>query len=171
MSFIRKVLRPINSIFRDIFINGLAAMPIMPRPFRYLLYRLYGIDVHTTKLKGACFFENSKVRIGRGTFINHGCIFANSNSVEIGENCSLAYEVMLCTATHEVGTHYKRAGKAISSPIKIGNGCWIGARATIMPGVTIGDGCVVATGALVTKDCEPDGLYMGVPAKRIKTLN
>ena len=170
MSIVKKILKPFNSIFRDIFINGIAAMSIIPRPVRFLLYRLYGMDVRTIKLKGGCFFENSQVRIGRGSFINHGCVFANSKPIEIGENCSLAYEVMLCTATHEIGDANKRAARSIKKPIKIGNGCWLGARSTVLADVTIHDGCVIAAGAVVTRDCAPKGLYAGVPARRIKDL-
>ncbi|MGI2292887.1 acyltransferase [Paenibacillus sp. GXUN7292] len=64
----------------------------------------------------------------------------------------------------------KRAGESDRKPVTIGKGCWIGARATILPGVTVGDGCVIAAGAVVTKDCEPDSLYAGVPAIKIKSI-
>ena len=53
-------------------------------------------------------------------------------------------------------------------PIIVGDGCWIGANSLIMPGVTIGNGVVIAAGSVVTKDCESDCLYGGVPAKKIK---
>jgi maltose O-acetyltransferase len=52
--------------------------------------------------------------------------------------------------------------------VRIGDRCWIGARATILPGVSIGDGTVVAAGAVVTKDCEPGAVYGGVPARRLR---
>ncbi|MCR4913326.1 MAG: acyltransferase [Lactobacillus sp.] len=55
-------------------------------------------------------------------------------------------------------------------PVKIDDGCWIGANVTILPGVHIGKGCVIGAGAVVNKDCEPNGVYVGVPAKRIKDL-
>lgn len=54
--------------------------------------------------------------------------------------------------------------------ITVGDGCWIGTNVTILPGVNIRNGCVIGAGSLVTKDCEPNGLYVGVPAKRIKEL-
>jgi maltose O-acetyltransferase len=53
----------------------------------------------------------------------------------------------------------------------IEDGCWIGAGATILPGVTVRAGCIVASGAIVTKDCEPNGLYAGNPARRIRELD
>lgn len=62
-------------------------------------------------------------------------------------------------------------GEEYTFPTLIKDGCWVGANVTIIPGVTIGEGCIIAAGAVVTKNCEPDGLYAGVPAKRIKDLN
>jgi len=69
-----------------------------------------------------------------------------------------------------IGTSDKRAGVSINNPIRIEDGCWIGANVIVMPGITIGKGCIIGTGSLVTKDCPPNGLYVGVPAKRIKDL-
>lgn len=55
-------------------------------------------------------------------------------------------------------------------PIKIGDNCWFGANVSVMPGVTIGEGCVIAAGAVVTKDMPANSLIAGVPAKVIKTI-
>lgn len=54
--------------------------------------------------------------------------------------------------------------------VRIGMGTWIGAGAVVLPGVTIGPGCVVAAGAVVVRHCEPNGLYAGVPARRVKEI-
>jgi maltose O-acetyltransferase len=56
-------------------------------------------------------------------------------------------------------------------PVTIEDGCWIGANATVLPGVRIAGGTVIAAGAVVTRDCEPNSLYAGVPATRIKALD
>jgi len=55
--------------------------------------------------------------------------------------------------------------------VTIGNGCWICTRAIILPGVKIGDGCIIAAGSVVTEDCEPNYLYAGVPVVKIRYLN
>jgi maltose O-acetyltransferase len=55
--------------------------------------------------------------------------------------------------------------------VSVGNGSWLGTGVTVLPGVTIGEGCVIAAGAVVTADCAPDGLYAGVPARRIRDLD
>jgi acetyltransferase-like isoleucine patch superfamily enzyme len=77
---------------------------------------------------------------------------------------------LVLTSTHAIGPHHARLGDWRYLPVTIGAGCWIAARSVIMPGVTIGDGCIVAAGAVVLEDCEPDGLYAGVPARRIRDL-
>jgi acetyltransferase-like isoleucine patch superfamily enzyme len=54
--------------------------------------------------------------------------------------------------------------------VRIGNGCWIGAGVTILPGVTIGEGCVIGAGSVVTRSTEANGLYVGMPARRVREL-
>lgn len=90
--------------------------------------------------------------------------------IVIGNDVEVGFRVTFVNSSHQVGQDSHRAGKGFARPIVVGSGCWIGANVTILPGVTIGRGCVIGAGALVTKDCEPNGLYVGVPAKRIKTL-
>lgn len=82
----------------------------------------------------------------------------------IKENTSIAFDVMICTYSHKIGENNKRAGESQRRPVVIGKGCWIGARSIILPGVTIGDGCVV------NKDCNSNSLYAGNPAKFIRKL-
>lgn len=74
------------------------------------------------------------------------------------------------TSTHKMTSQQRRWGKLNPKDIIIGNGVWIGSNSTILAGVTIGDGTVIAAGAVVTKDCEANYLYAGVPAKKIKEL-
>ena len=62
------------------------------------------------------------------------------------------------------GRHARRAGQPTVAPIVVGDGCWIGTRATLLPGVTVAPGCIVAAGAVLTRDTRPNGLYGGVPA-------
>lgn len=69
-----------------------------------------------------------------------------------------------------MGDEKQRAGKSYAAKIVIEDGCWIGARTTIMPGVKIKKGCVIGSDSLVLTDTEPNGLYAGHPAKRIRTL-
>lgn len=91
--------------------------------------------------------------------------------MKIGDNCALGMGVLLCNSNHYTDNPEKRAGKVYAEPIVIEDGCWIGARAIVLPGMRIGKGTIIAAGAVVNKDCNPHSLYAGVPAKKIKSLN
>ena len=108
--------------------------------------------------------------IGDDVFINAGCCFDLSASIVIEDRAQLAYQVTLITGAHDIGPHECRAGATAPQPISIGEGAWIGAECTVLPGVTIGAGAVVAAGSVVTKDVAPDTLVGGVPAKPLRGL-
>ncbi|WML36807.1 acyltransferase [Clostridium sp. OS1-26] len=116
-----------------------------------------------------CGNSNLPIIIGNNTFINQKCIIRPN--VTIGNNVDIAPEVLLISDTHEIGDSNKRAGRSIFPPIHIEDGCWIGARVTILGNVTIGKGTIIAANSLVNKDCEPNCIYGGVPAKLIKRLD
>jgi acetyltransferase-like isoleucine patch superfamily enzyme len=103
-------------------------------------------------------------RIGSNTFINRGCTLDLRGGLEIGENVSISPEVMILTAGHRMDdpgfpVELKR--------VVISDYVWIGSRAMIMPGVTLGRGCVVAAGAVVTRDVRPLAVVAGVPAREV----
>lgn len=104
--------------------------------------------------------------IGRGTFINMGCMFQDWGGIEIGEDCLIGHHCTICTVNHSKDPFH--SGDMTCSPVKIGDRVWIGANVTVLPGVTIGDGAIVAAGAVVTKDIAPGTICGGVPAKFIK---
>ena len=161
----------LQAMWRDFYVNCLASSPLVSSRVRRLLYRSYGVNVgRWTTIAPHCFVGNRFIAIGERTFLNYGCFLDNLGSISIGSDCSIGMEVMLCTSTHEVGSGSKRAGDAFGKPIVIGDGCWIGTRAIILPGVTIGSGVIIGAGAVVTKDCEPDGVYYGNPARLIRKL-
>lgn len=108
------------------------------------------------------------VRLGSGTWVNEGAKI--DQQTVVGTEVGIAPGAFLCTVTHEIGAPGRRAGHPYRRGITVGDGCWIGANATILPGVHVGEGCVVAAGAVVTGDCAPNGLYAGVPARRVRDL-
>jgi maltose O-acetyltransferase len=109
--------------------------------------------------------------IGPGCYVTGPLHVDLMDAVRIGANVYLGYEVMLITVSHEVGLSAQRCGPSVSGPIDIGNGVWIGSRAIILPGVRVGDGAVVAAGAVVTKDVAPNTLVAGVPARFVRDLD
>ena len=143
----------------------------MPPSIRRLLLRCCGIEVpRPGDVRQRFFIDGSNLAIGPGTYINTNCYFDTTDRIEIGTNCNIAAGVMFCTGTHLSGDETRRAGESTSGAIVVGDGCWLGARVTVMPGVTIALGCVVGAGAVVTRDTLPHGLYVGVPAVRIRDL-
>ena len=126
---------------------------------------------------GGVFYGNctivhpENVWIGKNSYVNGGYICASSNAkIVIGNDCLISFNVHLRTDMHnyiDKNTLIRKQGFT-EKDIVIGNDVWIGFGAQIMAGVTIADGCVIGAGAVVTKDTEPYGVYVGVPAKLIK---
>ncbi|MGI8349396.1 acyltransferase [Niallia circulans] len=108
------------------------------------------------------------IYIGDNTYINQRCVIRPNT--KIGRRVSIGPGVMLMTDTHLVGSPKRRAGKSINPPIIIEDGCWIGAHSTVLGNVTIGKGTIIGAGSVVNKDCEPNSLYAGVPARFVKKL-
>ena len=152
------------------WVNGVAASPLLTLARRKQLYRACGIDVETHLVYPRCYIHGPDVRIGADALLNHGVHLENVARIEIGPRTALGPFVLVLTSSHALGDGSARAGAWNWAPVTIGAGCWLGARSVILPGVTVGDGCVVAAGAVVREDCEPHGLYAGVPARRVRDL-
>lgn len=117
------------------------------------------------------------IRIGSRTFVNSEVRFSSRNSeIIIGNRCMIGPRVCFETGTHDpdFSTFYADHDATRlprSNVIVVRDGAWIGAGAIILSGVQIGERSVVAAGAVVRQDVEPDTLVGGVPAKRLKSLN
>lgn len=115
-----------------------------------------------------CWFESERVSIGAGSGVNAGCWFEGHGRIVIGRDCFVGPEVMIVTSIHEIDAAGQVAREPAYREVRVGDRCWLGARATVMPGVTIGEGTVIGAGAVVTRDCEPGAVYVGVPARRVR---
>ncbi len=120
-----------------------------------------------------CFFGKGSVFVGKNTWIGLRNTFYCTQLAEIriGENCDIGPDVAFVPGSHEIGQHDRRAGKGTGRNIVIEDGCWIGARVTILGGVTISKGAIIGAGALVNKDVPADTIYAGVPAVFIRALH
>lgn len=123
-----------------------------------------------TKIVGPVFCTG-KLKVGSNCWLGRNFTVHGNGLVEIGDNCDIAPDVMFLTGGHEIGDQTRRAGKGETYSISVGNGTWIGARATISGETKIGSGCVVAACACVVSDIGDNTLVGGVPAKTIRELS
>lgn len=114
---------------------------------------------------------SGKLIIGKNCWIGKNLKINGNGVVTIGNDCDIAPEVTFQTGGHFIGSSERRAGKGCIFNQVIGDGCWIGGRVTILNNTTIGNSCVVAGCACVTKDVEDNSLVGGVPAKIIRKLD
>jgi maltose O-acetyltransferase len=112
----------------------------------------------------------TNIRVGDNFYANFGCVILDVAEVTIGDNCLIAPQVGIYTATHPIDPAMRRSGKELAKPIAIGNDCWIGGHATINPGVTLGNNVVVASGAVVTKSFGDNIVLAGNPAKVLRRV-
>lgn len=103
----------------------------------------------------------SRLRIGEACLINMGCIFDVEDKITLGDNVGLGHEVLIITGSHKIGPRSCRAGELATAPVTIESGAWIGSRAIILPGVTIGAGAVIAAGTVVNRSVSADTLISG----------
>ena len=107
-----------------------------------------------------------RISVGKHTNINKQCVLDGRGGLTIGDNVDIAQEVNIWTEQHDYNSPIY---KSVNKPVVIEDYVWIASRATILPGVTLGRGTVVACGAVVTKDTPPLSIVAGVPAKIIGT--
>ncbi len=106
--------------------------------------------------------------IGANSIVNQKCRLDSRGSLTIGNNVSISAEVCILTAQHDIQDSFF-AG--VQSAVAIGDYVFVGTRAMILPGVTLGEGSVVAAGAVVTKNVQPYTVVAGIPAVPIGTRN
>lgn len=152
-----------------LLVNGIAAQYWMPKRPREALMRLAGYHIGRSVVFASSLFRCDELNIGDNCFINHGCVFGQGD-ITLGDDVFIGPKVALLPDGHEIGPSEHRAGASTQEPIVVGRGSWIGAGAIVLGGVEIASGCVIAAGAVVTKSTEPDGLYAGMPARRIRDL-
>ena len=141
-----------------------------PEEIRILFARLTGKPVDECFGLFPPFYTDcgKNLTVGKNVFINSGCRVQDQGGIFIGDGTLIGHNVVLATLNHNLNPAHRRDLRP--APIRIGKNVWIGANATILPGVKIGDGAVIAAGAVVSTDVPADTMAGGVPAKRIKNL-
>jgi|SRR5882672_5682905 len=164
----------LGQIVRYITNNLIAHIPWAPA--RHLWYRhVNGMEIGDGSfvLMGAYLYvgvgrRNGKpdISIGSNTLINRQCCLDGRGGLRIGNNVSISPGVWLLTLQHDMNDPYFADAPG---PIEIGDYSWLGTRALVLPGVKIGQGAVIAAGAVVTKDVAPYEVVGGVPARTLST--
>lgn len=112
-----------------------------------------------------------RLSIGQECCINRSCTIELNAPVRIGRRVGIGNDVVIVTSTHRLGSAEQRCGPLESRPVTIEDGAWIGARATLLPGVTIGFGAMVVAGSVVSKDVPANVEVAGNPARVIKRFD
>ena len=111
------------------------------------------------------------IYVGENFYANFDCLLLDVCPITIGNNSMLAPGVHIYTATHPLNPIERNSGYEYGKPVNIGDNVWIGGRAVICPGVTIGNNVVVAAGSVVTKNVPDNVVVGGNPAKIIKEIS
>ena len=117
------------------------------------------------------FYTNfgKHIKLGKNIFINHACTFLDLGGIRIEDDVLIGPKVNLITENHPVDPSKRK--HLDLKPILIKRNAWIGAGATILPGVTVGENSVVAAGAVVNRDVPANTIVGGVPAKILRTID
>ena len=181
LDHLRHVIHDELGALRTRFLVAQLAAALLP-PYvglrlRVRLLRLGGVRIgHGSTVWGRITVAGSQdpaasLAIGEHCRINGGCTFDVSAPIIVRDNACLGHHVLIITGGHEIGPPGRRAAELTKAPVTIGVGAWLGARVTVLPGVTIGDGAVVAAGAVVARDVPPHTLVGGVPARHLRSLD
>ncbi len=142
-----------------------------PEEIRELFSKLIGRPVDESFGLFPPFYTDcgKNIHLGKNVFINMGCKFQDQGGIYIGDGALIGHNVVLATLNHDFVP--EKRSSLHPAPIIIGKNVWIGSNSTILQGVKIGDGAVVAAGAVVTKDIPEMAIAGGVPAKIIGSVD
>jgi maltose O-acetyltransferase len=146
---------------------------MVPASVRTKLMRMTGFRLHKrSTIWAGANLRSRKITCGAEVFINVGFYHDGYDFLTIGERVRIGPYVRMITATHEIGSAEQRGQvEVVGKPITVEDACWIGTGVTLMPGVTVAAGCVLAAGAVLYESTQPNGLYAGSPALRVRDLD
>ena len=150
---------------RDIWNVLISNVPSRRVRFFWLGRMLAGFQTNVFVAMGVKFYAPENVHIGKHSIVNAGCIIdGREASISIGENVDIGTQSHIWTLEHDPNDtqHGTKGG-----PVIIEDYVWVASRVTILPGVRVGKGAVIAAGSVVTKNVPPMAIVAGVPAKQI----
>jgi maltose O-acetyltransferase len=155
-------------------INSILQSPLVHPYIRTILLRRLGANLDkSARIAENVYLGSNKIIMGQHTFVNVGSFLDGNAPIIIEDYVRVGPYVKILTGTHSYRHSVIRRRTedgTVAKEVVIKKGSWVGMGAIILPGVTIAEGCIIAAGAVVIKDTEPNGLYAGNPAKRVKDL-
>ncbi len=137
-----------------------------------LLHKLLG------EVKGNLLIEQPfvcdygyNISVGKNFYSNHNLVILDCAKVSFGDNVFIAPNCGFYTAGHPLEASERNKGLEYARPITVGDNVWFGANVSVLPGVTIGDNCVIGAGSVVNKDIPANSLAVGNPCKVIRTID
>ncbi|MEL7599805.1 MAG: sugar O-acetyltransferase [Proteiniphilum sp.] len=150
----------------------LQTMTIFDDNYRDVIEELIpGIPLSSTVCPPIHCDHGSSLLLDEDVFINYNCVFLGGGLVRFGKYTRVGASCQFYTPNHPMDPVERREEKEYAHPITIGDDCWLGGNVTVIPGVTIGNRCIVAAGSVITKDVPDDCLVAGNPAVIKKKLN
>ena len=158
-------------VFRTIKLSAALNASTDVDQVRERLSWIIGSEIDKSTMVFVPFYTNfgRHIRLGKNIFINHACSFLDLGGITIEDDVQIGPRVNLITENHPLDPSNRKSLDLKSVLIK--RNAWIGAGATILPGVTISENAVVAAGAVVAKDVPPNTIVGGVPAKVLRKLD
>ena len=171
MTILRKLRTALRMVRDDltwgvhhVLVNSVAGHALVPRLLRVAIYRAAGMAIASPDVfSGNTFVGKGTFTLGAGSFVNRCNYFECRAPITVGRDTAIGMSTLFVTSDHPIAADGRFSIEARGVPIRVGDRCWVGARATVLPGITIGDDVVIAAGSVVTRDCAPGGLYAGVP--------
>lgn len=148
-----------------------ALSPLLTDERERLMRRLLGRTGKRFTIEQPFFCDYGyNVEIGENFYANVNCVILDEAKVTFGDNVFVAPNCGFYTAGHPFDVKQRNSGLEYARPIVIGNNVWIGAQVCVLPGVSIGDNCVIGAGSVVVKSIPPNSLAVGNPCRVIREL-
>lgn len=137
-----------------------------------LLRRILGFVVGDILVEQPfCCDYGYNIRVGRNFYANHNLVILDEAPVVFGDNVFIAPNCGFYTAGHPINAAERNRGLEYARPITVGDNVWIGGNVCVLPGVTIGDNCVIGAGSVVTRDIPAGSVAAGNPCRVIRSVD